>query len=517
MLKFDPISKQYIDDGLPEVPGGAPPLAAPDIEPIQPLAPPSATGSGGGTTIQIPDGGSLLPAPAAREQSVSYSKPIESVAEVANQGVVKTAQDREVMGINAETNVNVQEADNEVAREVAKGKLLEQAKKEAADLAAKQEGEIQARNAEEKTFVDKAAKDAISAGRARIDYWKGNPVGEFLAAVVQSVAAGEMARQGRGGQESPAERILLRRIETHERAAVMKWEASKEARDLKLKDRAAFDTALARKKVEAANQSARDMEVLNSKFDAIGKGFGAEKAQALGAIKAAAMEKANALNEQKRIEGLRTIKKSEDTKRTAADTGGKLTEGESKALAFGSTIVDASNAIGDKPLTNETIKQLNSNIAQLQKGPAAGVISNWLKQNDMSPAPDDFFTGIADPSQKEIARQWMNASNARMRYESGGAVTPIENLSDMMRNAPTVGDSPEKQRQLRNEQARFGTSILPKKAAGDEVRARAASPTAGATEQPKPFAKRPDGSRFTKGGTTYEMKNGEPVKVKDGD
>jgi hypothetical protein len=515
MLKFDPISKTYIDDGIPEVPGGAPPLDAPAIEPIQALPPPVATGTGG-TTIQIPDGGSLLPAPAAREQSVSYSKPIESVAEVANQDALKGAQDREVMGINAETNVNVREAENEIEREVAKGQLLERAKREAADLAAKQEEQIQARNAEEKTFVEKAAKDGISAGSARVRFWSGNPVGEFVAAVVQSVAAGEMARQGRAGQESPAERIIRQRIDNFERAELAKFEVSKEMRDLKLKNRPAFDAALAGKKVELANKSAYDIQQLDSKFDAIAKGFGPEKAQALGAIKAAAMEKANIHNEQKRIEGLRTIKKSEDTQRTPADPGAKpLNDGESKALAFGGTIIDASNAIGDKAMTNETIKQVNSNISQLQKGPGAGVIGNWLKKNDLSPAPDDFFSGIADPAQKELARQWMNSSNARMRYESGGAVTPIENLSDMWRNAPTVGDSPEKQRQLRDEQRRFAIGILPQKAAANPVRERAATPPAGG--EPKAFPKRPDGSRFKKGGITYEMKNGEPVKVKDGD
>jgi len=333
-LLTDPQTGAVADDGTGPPPP-ADPLAMPGVAPVV-----NAAGAGGappgGSTIQIPEGGSLFPAPAARE----VKTPVASGAELANQKVLGQAQDAEIKASGQVGDVERKEAEATANQATDRAAIMEANRARQEQAEADYEAKVAARNQEERELTSKAARDGIAAGEAKAKFWSGNPVGQGLAIIVQSVAAGEQARMGRDGM-SPAERFLITRINDYEKMMVSKWEASKEARDLKLKDRPAWEAARAKEIVKSANRSQYDLDISDAAWDRVIKGYGPAKAEALTAEKQAAKAKADALIEQKRTEGLR----SEITVRTpqpgAADKRGFAAREDIESVVGAQADIDA--------------------------------------------------------------------------------------------------------------------------------------------------------------------------------
>ena len=127
-------------------------------------------------------------------------------------------------------------------------------------------------------------------------------------------------------------------------------------------------------------------------------GLGKDKQAAADAMTTALTnEKRTALRLQN-AEGYNKIQKSTVNTYAGSPAGGEqawasrpLTESEAKNHLYGRVISQSMAEVGDIALSRETMKQINSNIAQLKDGPPSGIVANWLKTHDYSPLPDDLL------------------------------------------------------------------------------------------------------------------------------
>ncbi len=524
-LVRNPITGELEDDGLPE----SNPVTGETVEaPIEaaPLLPvdQSAQGAAGGAALGTPDNpmvATIAPHPRPPVEIVNQRQtPLPSADEkeakaeldVANT-LVQHATKNEGATAQEEAKINQQLADKKV-------ELVDQQGVRDWEADQEDEREDEAYKTHVRTLTEDRARKQIAAGRARADYFKGNFVGDIVAALVQSVAAGLHAMQGKDGL-SPAERIFEQKYQDHEKALLAEYEASKAAAQDFKNDRPRWDAEKAARRAKAARDALHDVNMAVAVADRSLAKLGPDKVANAQEMKQALEARANAKFDLELSKGLREIRKYEKTDRPMGDGSGDglalspkpPTEAEAKAGSYAQTILGAVEAVKGKPLENDTIRQMKLNIRVGEK--PGGFLHEWAKATKLSPVPNGLLSGITDPDQKEIARQWFQMSEVRMRHRSGGAIKSEEMGADMDRSLPNEGDGPDQQERLRRESLDFAAGILPPKTRfikeHEKIKAMESEPAS----QVKPKKPNwPEGERRVFEGNTYQMKAGKPVLVK---
>lgn len=354
-MVFNKITKSWEDDGTgegvaPAVPGvpAVPPPAGPAA-----IAPPPSMAGGGGSgesTLNVTVAQPPRPGWETKQGSRTVVESPQEQSAVTNLalkgGALATAKE-------AETDVGVRE--DEINAGLA-GKERQLSQDEQARLQqeeAQYQRDLQARGAQERELIEKAARSKIKAGRAKLDMWEGNTLGGFISAIVRSVAAAEHARQGKDGL-SPAERILIENANNFEAALVAKAEADKEMRDLYIADRPRWQAAMDYVRKFAADTNARNIKIAGlAAKEAIAK-LAPEKRQGAAATAQAAEEKADAENEVKRTQGLRKVSDWEKTEREKeTGPGGETPAGIEVKDLPGNVVRVAKNAADVKSIIDK--------------------------------------------------------------------------------------------------------------------------------------------------------------------
>jgi hypothetical protein len=143
-----------------------------------------------------------------------------------------------------------------------------------------------------------------------------------------------------------------------------------------------------------------------------------------------------------------------------------LTESEAKARTYSQAIAMGAQNVKGKALTPETISRIRVNLRTGEK--PGTFVGEWLRAKGISPVPNSMLAGL-DGDQKELARNWLNISNARSRYESGSAIGSPEYLSDFDRRLPSEGDGPEQQARLLQESLKLGKTTVPRNLNAQDV------------------------------------------------
>lgn len=525
-LVTNPLTGELEEDGLPEDPG----LAALDASPLPAMDQPAQGPAGGGTVLGTPDNpmvATIAPRPKPPVEIVSQTQTTlpsaaekEAAAElnVANE-LVSQAAKNEAGTLQEEAKVQTGLADKKV-------ELLEDQKTRNWELDQEEKREEEAAKTHARSLAEDRARKQIAAGRARADYFKGNFVGEIVAALVQSVAAGLHAVAGKDGL-SPAERIFEKKYQDHEKALIAEYESSKQAEDHFRSDRPRWEAERAARRAKAAQDALHDVNMAIAVADRSLAKLGPDKVANAAAMKEALRRQADAKFEMEFSKGLREIRKYEKTSRPMGDgTGTQAGEPpwsakpmgreEKQAYGYGKTIIDSMERSGHIPLARDTIKKFQSNMRQLQKEPS-GIVTNWLRQMDVHPMPDDFFTGITDPKQRQAMRDWANAANAQIRQESGAAIPTFEQLNNAYRNIPTTDSPPQEQKRLRDDMLGVGLSVLPRKLEAKPIYDKAVATQqkfAEGKSAPKPERKKGDRARDPRDGSIHEWNGTKWVKVK---
>lgn len=301
-LRKNPVTGQLEDDGQPAA-------AAPGMVPIFPPKP---------------------------EHEAELSQRIEGEQS-------QTAAARAAVASGAQINANEQEAGVATQEEAIKG---QQAGQTETALGALKTHLEQIENERQKFVADARASDAteikdaadkhIAAGRARADYWKGNAAGEVFAALLRGIDRAASSFRGESGPTG-TDRIIEEKISAHERALVGEWEASKEAHDLKAVDRSKYEGELARRKIEAANQSELEIKLIGARAEKAAAALGPERAAAVRAQKDAAEQKAFALTDLQRAQNYDLLSKVTNRSPTSAAGAGKLST-ETRDLLTGAEL-----------------------------------------------------------------------------------------------------------------------------------------------------------------------------------
>lgn len=360
-MVFNKITKSWEDDGTgegvaPAVPGV--PAVPPPAGPAAIAPPPSMAGGGGSGESTLNVTVAQPPRPAWETQQGSRTV-VESPQEQS--AVTNLAVKGGELATAKETEAGVGVQEDEINAGLA-GKERQLSQDEQVRLQqeeAQYQRDLQARGAQERELIEKAARSKVKAGRAKLDMWEGNALGGFISAIVRSVAAAEHARQGKDGL-SPAERILIENANNFEAALVAKAEADKEMRDLYIADRPRWEAAMDHIRKFAADTNARNIKIAGlAAKEAIAK-LAPEKRQAAAATAQAAEDKADAENEVKRTQGLR---KTLDWQRT---------EREKEVGGSGDPAIGGVNPIID-PITGKIIGELPKERAVEGRNQRSGV------------------------------------------------------------------------------------------------------------------------------------------------
>jgi hypothetical protein len=193
MMVQDPITGEWVDVGIPE---SNPITGTPRVDPAMPSPVDASNGGGPLGTDANPMVATIARQPKPPIEIVqSGQKVTPSKAENEATARLGVANSLVQQATNNETGV-LQEEAQKVTIPLADQKLAALQKEQAKlkELDERDEREAAEVKAQAKALAEDKAKKQIAAGRARADYFKGNFVGNIVAALVQSVAAGLHAR-----------------------------------------------------------------------------------------------------------------------------------------------------------------------------------------------------------------------------------------------------------------------------------------------------------------------------------
>lgn len=318
----NPLTGELEENGLPEDP-----LATQlDASPLPAMDQPAQGPVGGGTALGTPENpmvATIAPQPKPPLEIVSETRTVtpskaetEAAAEldVANT-LVSQAAKSDTATAQEEAKINEQLAGRKV-------ELLEEQKVRNWELEQEEKREQEAIKTRARTLAEDRAKKQIAAGRARADYFKGNFVGEIVAALVQSVAAGLHAMTGKEGP-SPAERIFEKKYQDHEKALLAEYEASKQAEDHFRNDRPRWEAERAARRTKAAQDALHDVNIALAVADRSLARRGPDKVANAAAMKEALRRQADAKFDLEVSKGLRTISDYQKTSRPMGDGTGE--------------------------------------------------------------------------------------------------------------------------------------------------------------------------------------------------
>ena len=442
----DPKTGQLVDDGQPAVPG------------MVPIFPPKPEYE---RTV---------------EQRIESPESQTAAAKLAvASGAQLNANEQEAGVLQQEEAVKAQQAGDAAA-------ALEQQKKDQADIEVQRQRFIGEAKASDAAEIKDVAQKRIAAGRARADYWKGNAAGEVFAALLRGIDRAASSFRGETGPTG-VDRILEEKFAAHERALVGEWEASKEAHALKATDRAKYEGELARRKIEAANQSELEIKIIGARADKALAALGPERAGALKAQKDAAEMRAAALAEQKRAEGYEQITRVTNRSPTSA-----------------------AGAAGNRPLSPET-REIAAGAEEYKRLQARQM--ELIKKNGGKFPPLDTEDGqefetndkaMTTILQKPLGKSDSDASKAESLQDSpgkGGVILQSLGRKQGVKNYATS---------LRVNADRLSKDAQTKLA----LEGRGAVPPVAAPKKPPPK----EGETVTFGGKTFRVQGGKLVEAR---
>jgi hypothetical protein len=395
--KRDPATGQMVDDGQPAAPGAVPPAAP-------------ATG--------VPAIPALFPPKPEHERTVTSEQRSEGE-------LTQSANARAAVAEGAVLNANEATADLErqeaAVREKAaddKATLIEAQRKREADAEADRVRLVAEHKAADDQEIEQVRKAKVAAGAARADYWKGNASGEVLAAVLRGIDRAASSFRGETGPTG-VDRILEAKIADHERKLVGEWEASKEAQDLKRADRAAFEREHDRRRIQAANQSMLELQLLDVRADKALAALGPQRSATARQEKDAAFKMARAALEQQRAAGYDNVTKVTETNRspTGASGSNKPLSADTQALMVGAEQYAA--------LANRNMRIIEENGGEI---PVRGPLAEEFEKND---------TKMAAILQKPLGKSEDDAKTARKLQGTPGVKEHIKGklgISDPVAN-----------------------------------------------------------------------------------
>ncbi len=334
MMVFDRATGQWKDDGVPAA--GAPPAAP-------------------GIMAQ-----SLFPA--KPETEVTTEAKTEGPQAAAARLGRTTAYGDQQVALDQQGDVMQAEARDKAAAAAAEVQAQQDEINARRDLEAKRVAERERLIADRQAKVDSEVDAKRKAGAAEADYWKGNDTGRILAAVLQGVGAAAGAVRGETGP-SAVERVINTAIDRHRQKLVGEWEATKESRELKDADIAAWDREKDRIEREADRQSAVETKLRTAKVEEALSKHGGDKAEAQIAELRAAAASAHAKDETTAAQHYDRETKVTHRSPTAAPGGAGGAEKADDNLVF--------DPITAKPLFRATTtlqaKELNDNGAKMDR------------------------------------------------------------------------------------------------------------------------------------------------------
>ncbi len=484
MQRYNPITKQYEDDGIPESASNPiDPMALDSGNPPVDLTENLQAGSGGGSTpvqsptplaAPTPEVVSSQPQLPAHESTKSFSQPVESKQAVAAEKTLFGAQAQVDKAAIANANADQIEADRQA-------KLQEQVIEKRKELQTQQweqeqerKRRVDALESVQDARIEEEKKARLAIGKAPETFWEGRPIAKFFSNVLLAVS--EVAKAGIRGplntEQTPAARVLDQIISDYTKKKVNAWEATKEANALRLQGEEKYSEELNRRTIAAHNDNIASIDILADQIKIDLMKLSPEKRKAAMDLAQATLVEKRAQERLARKDKLNGEARRSTTDRTDPSkdaTGKPLTESEAKDMVFADSISQAIDNIKGKTMVPETLKALKRNL-RTQK--PTGFVGEWLKSEGVSPVPDGLLAGISDPAQKEIARNWLQYSENKSRKYSGAAIGGDEWGSSLDRNLPNGTDGPAQQRKLLREAARFADVIVPKRGQAATISSR---------------------------------------------
>ncbi len=446
---YNPITKQWEDDGLGESPVAAPPLepvAAPEIAPpVEDLQ----AGAGGAGPIGTPENpmvATIAPQPKpASETTNTTQQASKGKATLEADAKLEAAQAAHDAVRPELTNVEVREDDAAAtAAELQANERREQIER---DKQAEEERRkfVESSRASDEAEIAEEKKKRQASGTAMQSYFDGRPGAEIFSRILQVVGGVAHAMSGKDG-DSPVDRRLREYIAAHEKRLVADWEATKEANAKKKANRAAYEIELERRRILAANQSMASIDLIKDDLAAAIAALSPEKRKKAQAVADAALAESRAQEERKAAAGYDRMNKNETTTRdfgpggAAGADGGKPTEGTRKAAAQGGMALDAiADAINSPPLSRGGLEKMTVNKRREKLGESAPLL-DIMSGGAVTPAEGE-TEGLSDADKAALANN-RHLNDTLIRLTSGANAPEGEVKSKQTEVTIQPGDGP---------------------------------------------------------------------------
>lgn len=477
-MVFDPISKQWIDDGTgldasAPVPGMAP--AAPAAPALAP--PVLAAGEGGaapGTTIQI---GSTKP---EHETSASSQQLVKGAGSQAADAQVAASSGAFLAGSAAQEGVERQEGEVRGQAATAEEDARERAGLDMAALEEKRRLAIQAAQVEDDDQIKQVGKAHKEKNDAEIDYFKGRPAAEIFAAILRGVDRAASSFRGETGPTG-VDRVLGEKIASYKAMKLGEWEKAKDVRAAKKANSAAYQEELTRQEIAINNKLLSGLEVLRARTEKLTAQLTPDRAAAMRQQRDAAFQNHEAHLRQEREQNYDKLSKFEQTNRSPTTSGaaGKPASEETRGLVTGSETYDSLSA------RNEQIIAENGG-----KFPVKGPLAQEFETNNLK---------MSTVLQKPLGKSDSDASRAEKLQASPGVGAVVrDRLGDKTVVKNYLKALEVNRKNLRDEAASMA------KGEGKPGPSAAAAPAA------KPAVKPPaEGEVVRFGGKRYRMVKGK--------
>jgi hypothetical protein len=441
---YNPITKQWEDDGLGESPVAAPPLepvAAPEIAPpVEDLQ----AGAGGAGPIGTPENpmvATIAPQPKpASETTNTTQQASKGKATLEADAKLEAAQAAHDAVRPELTNVEVREDDAAAtAAELQANERREQIER---DKQAEEERRkfVESSRASDEAEIAEEKKKRQASGTAMQSYFDGRPGAEIFSRILQVVGGVAHAMSGKDG-DSPVDRRLREYIAAHEKRLVADWEATKEANAKKKANRAAYEIELDRRRILAANQSMASIDLIKDDLAAAIAALSPEKRKKAQAVADAALAESRAQEERKAAAGYDRMNKNETTTRDfGPGDGGKPTEGTRKAAAQGGMALEAiADAIKAPPLSRGGLEKMTVNKRREKLGESAPLL-DIMSGGAVTPAEGE-TEGLSDADKAALANN-RHLNDTLIRLTSGANAPEGEVKSKQTEVTIQPGDGP---------------------------------------------------------------------------
>lgn len=431
---FDQISKQWIDDGLPENPvtGDAP---LPGVEMPAAEGVPAMPSVGPEDVQQGPTGAAGQAAAAspipAQTVFVASPKP-EHERQISTQQAAKGKDTLAAEAKLTEAQAKVDAAQPLLTAEEAKEDRVT-ATAAAETVQAKRDEIERARLAEEtrkknvaerlrqdQELIEEEKRAEKESGNGHKSYWDGRPAAAIFTRILQAVGGALHSAAGKSG-EDPVTRTLNSYMAAHEKRLKSVYEATKNANDAKREGFEKDEAEEIRQEIVAANQSMKQIDLIGEELKASIASLSPEKRKAAQALADAKLAESRAELARQAASKYDRLGKVEETQRSGGAANAQATKppsDDTRTLAVGkdmyATLAAKNRAIierngGEVPITGEDAQEFETNDKAM-----AAILQKPLGKSD-----EDAKTARnlqATPGVWE-----------KLRQEVGGSKQPVKN------------------------------------------------------------------------------------------